>query len=175
MTLLTKITDFFILLFECFIDLHRMTFELVGDFSYDLQNNGLMWAIADVFFGIVGIVLLLVLDAFIIYGIYLLIDAISIKIRTKKVKRRRVIGTVTDKSHKKAYSSIEYNVALKMPMSTSHPAEYNVSVEYNGISKTFDNKKVFKKYKKNDAIPLILVQNLDKNKKIIKQKLELPE
>lgn len=104
-----------------------------------------------------------------------IIHNISIDFRTKEVTRQQVVGTVTSKEHVKEHTSIEYNVALKIPISHHHSAKYNVSVEYDGVTETFDSKKLFKKYKKNDRIPLILVENIDKNGIPIKQKLELPE
>lgn len=173
--LLENVKDFFVSLFETWIWFHESAFELVGDFSYSLQYRGLVWAIFEAFCGILMTFLLLFLDVCIVLGICILIYQILLKIRTKEIKRIPVIGTVTGKKHIKEHTSVEYNVALKMPMSHYHSAEYNVYVEYNGIPETFNSKKLFKKYKKNDDIPLILIQNLDKNKKVIRQKLELPE
>lgn len=173
--MLETLIDLFLFLPEAFIMLHTMWFEILGEFPYILEDDGFIWAVFWLFGGTCMIVAILCVDIAIIGGIYWLIHEISIMLRTKEVKRQRVIGTVTGKKHIKEHTSVGYNVALKMPMLKSHSAEYIVEVEYNGITKTFDSKKLFKKYKKNDAIFLILVQNLDKNENPIKQRLELPE
>lgn len=167
--------DFFSLLLEFFVILHTMGFEMIGEFSYNLQEYGFGMAILWVFLGISLILSGLLIDAMIIGGILFLIYEIQIMIRTKKVRRIPVIGIVKTKKHKKAYTTCEYNVVFEMPMPKFHTEKYNVEVEGEGVTETFNSKKLFKEYEKNDAIPLVIVQNLDKNNKIIKQKLELPE
>lgn len=173
--MLETLKDLFLFLPEAFIMFHTMGFEMIGEFSYELQNYGLGWAISWLFLGIIMIAMVLFVDGIMILGIYCLIRKISIMIRTKKITEQRVIGTVTYKKHIKEHTSVEYDVALKMPVSDYHSAEYKLYVEYNGVTATFDSKKMFEKYKKKDKIPLILIQNLDKNEIPIKQKLELPE
>ncbi len=173
--MLETLKDFFLFLPEAFIMLHTMGFEMIWDFSYISENDSFIMAILFLLLGLSMIILVLCLDIFIIFGIYTLIHEISILLYTKEVRRQQVIGTVTSKEYVQEYTSSEYNVALKMPISHHHSAKYNVSVKYDNITETFDSKKLFKKYKKNDRIPLILVENIDKNGIPIKQKLELPE
>lgn len=160
--------NFFSLLLKIFIIVHTIGFEMIGEFSY-YDDLGMLIV------GIMLIIVVLCLDVMIIFGICILIYETSIIIRTKEVKRKPVVGTVIGKKYEEEYTTLEYNVVLKIPMTKSQPEEYNVKVEYIGITETFNCEELFKKCKKNDAIPLILIQNLDKNNKIIKQKLELAE
>jgi len=56
-----------------------------------------------------------------------------------------------------------------------HDEKYNVCVEYDGVTKVFNSKRMFKQYKRGDSISLILIEKLDKNDIIIERTLELPE
>ena len=119
-----------------------------------------------------------ILIAFAILMVILGVAGISIYyltpwFRTKEITTTRVVGTVTNTEYKKAYS-------ILLPLNGDllpcyYPTKFLIYVEYNGMTESFDNEEVFKKYKKNDSIPLILVENMDKNGIAIKQKLELPE
>lgn len=131
--------------------MHTTGFEMIGEFSYD--DLGMF--IFELFFCIILIISVLCFDVIMIYGIYALIYKISVIIRTKEVKRKKV--------------------ALKMPITRHHSEEYNVKVEYDGVSEIFDDCELFKKYKEDDDISLILIQRLDKNGKIIEQELEMSE
>lgn len=153
--------DFFSFLPELFIMMHTIGFEMI-DLGMSIS-------------GIILIIMVLFGDVMMIFGIYTLIYKISVIIRTKEVKRKTVVGTVINKKYKAAYTTCEYNVALKMPTIRHHSEEYKVEVEYSGITKTFDCEELFKKYKEDDAISLILIQRLDKNGEIIEQKLEVSE
>lgn len=54
---------------------------------------------------------------------------------------------VVDEYHKPSYTTVEYNVALKMPMSRSHPAIYRITVEYDGVEYAIGGSKTYDKYK----------------------------
>ncbi len=95
--------------------------------------------------------------------------------RTKEITKTRVVGTVTNTEYIEEYSHLVYHASVKRSMPHHHPAEFLIYVEYNEITETFDNEQIFKQYKKGDSIPLILIENIDKNGMPIKQKLELPE
>ena len=173
--MLETLKDFFLFLPEAFIMLHTMFFEMIEASPSIFEDNGFVMAFLWLLPTLGMLVVLSFLDLFVIAGIFILLNEISILLCTKEVRRQQVIGTVTNKEYVQEYTSSEYNVALKMPISHHHSAKYSVSVKYDNITETFDSKKLFKKYKKNDCIPLILVENIDKNGIPIKQKLELPE
>lgn len=173
--MLETLKDFFLFLPEAFIMLHTMFFEMIEASPSIFEDDGFVMAFLWLLLTLGMFVAISILDLFVIAGIFILINEISILLCTKEVTRQQVVGTVTSKEHFKEPTNFEYNVALKIPISHHHSAKYNVSVEYDSITETFDSKKLFKKYKKNDRIPLILVENIDKNGIPIKQKLELPE
>ena len=54
---------------------------------------------------------------------------------------------IVDEYHKPSYTTIEYNISLKMPMSKSHPAVYRITVEYNGVEYTISGSSTYNKYK----------------------------
>jgi len=56
-----------------------------------------------------------------------------------------------------------------------HDEEYNVCVEYDGVTKVFNSKRMFDQYERGDSISLILVEKLGKNDVVIERTLELPE
>ncbi len=74
------------------------------------------------------------------------------------------------------YISPEYNFILKMPMLTLHtrPAEYLVTISYEGISVTFNDQKLFESLKEGDTITMVLVKKYNKNNKIVSKSLQYP-
>lgn len=54
---------------------------------------------------------------------------------------------ITDVYYKPSYTTMIYNVALKMPMVQSHPAVSRVIVEYNGVEYTISGSDTYNKYK----------------------------
>ena len=71
---------------------------------------------------------------------------------------------IVDEYYKDSYTTVEYNVALKMPMSKSHPAVYRITVKYNGVEYTISGSDTYNKY--NDkvgqtAIGTLRIRNYD--------------
>lgn len=157
----------------CFAWLHTSGFTMIGWAIQDFRRNRISDALLESVCGIVLILCILALDLLAIYGVYRLLRHILIMLRTKETKRYRVTGTVTGKEHKGSYITTTY--VNKMLLPVHHGEEYNVYVEYKGVTKVYDSKEMFKKYKKGDSISLILVKKLDKNKVVIERTLELPE
>ncbi len=155
--------------------IHKKSFEMVLDFPTYCEDDGAGIAILIAFLGIVNILILLFLEFLVIYGIYTLFHWLAIVIRTKEIREKIVEGVVTEKEHEKEHYNVTYNVVFKMPMSTYTAEEYNVYVEYDGIEEVFDNKKLYKKTKKNKKIDLLLVERIDRRGRVIKRTLELPE
>lgn len=158
---------------DFFAWIHKIGFESIGWAIKDYRCDGIITAFMDVFLGILGILCALTIDLLIIYGTYILLRRISIILKTKEIKYYNVTGIIKSKDYQSSYKSFMYIGKVLIPI--YHEAEYNVYVEYDGVEEVFDDKKMFKKYKKGDAISLILVEKLDKNDYIIERTLELPE
>ena len=60
---------------------------------------------------------------------------------TSKVK-----VNVIDSYYKPAYSTSEYNVALKIPVLIQHPAKYRVTVQYDIFTYDFTDEESYEKY-----------------------------
>lgn len=86
-------------------------------------------------------------------------------------EKNDVYATVTEVQYKD--SSVWYNPALKMPQVL--PEKYLVTISYEGISETFDNKTLYESVKEGDTIQMILCSDYDENGNLIKQTLEIPE
>lgn len=156
-----------------FVWLHTSGFEMMKWAIEDFQRNRIGGAVLQIFCGIVLILFALFIDLLAIYCIYRLLRFISIMLKTKKVKRYNVAGIIRSKSHKNSYMSTMYTGKMLIPV--YHDEEYNVCVEYDGITEVFNSKTMFNKYKKGDSISIILVESLDKNDVVIERTLELPE
>ncbi len=170
---MAKVADFFSLLFEVFIGMHTMMFDLIGNFDWSNRLFGFGYAISERIIGIFGLVVILAFDLLVLYGIYLLIRRISIILRTKKTVRRHIIGTITDKKYVAPHTIFVSTGKVTSPIVCS--AVYNVCVKYLEVSKVFNNKDLFNQYEKNDCISLILVTRLGRDDKVVEQTLELPE
>lgn len=170
---LTKVADVFVILGEFFIEIHKMGIDMImegkNQISYDLVES-----LIDMVSGVILIVLLLVVDLSIIYGIWSLFCRISIWIRTGEIKRYPVTGKVTDKEYEEDTGYV-YNTILNCMMLSYSSEEYNISVEYKEIEEIFDDEDLFNQYEEGDSISLILVQKLNKKGEIIEETLELPE
>lgn len=169
----TKVTNFSGILWEIFIYIHRIGFDIIKEAIFDYRHYGLGITILCIILGISILAVVLIVDILIIFGIYTLIRRISIIIRTKETKYNPVIGKITGKEHKDAHTTYTYTGKIMVPM--YHPEEYNVYVQYAEVEEGFDNEDLFNQYEKGDNISLILVERLDKNNKIIERTLELPE
>lgn len=169
--------DFFAFLVEIFIGLHTLGFEMISECTRDYRIFGLGFAITDVILGILTIIVMLLLDAFILYGFYCLIRRISITVRTKEIKHYNVIGTVVAKKYEPPHTT--YTTVSTGKVTTliphHHPERYIVQVQYDDIIEDFCNESLYNIYQENEPINLVLIHKLDKNNEIIEATLELPE
>lgn len=60
---------------------------------------------------------------------------------------KEVEVNIIDEYYKPSYTTVEYNVTLKMPMTKSHPAVYRITVEYDGINYVMSGSSTYNKYK----------------------------
>ena len=170
MDLFAKIGDFIKVFF---VWVHTCGFEMVEWAIRDYRRNRMSDAVMQLICGIAMILVVLAIDLLIIYGIYRLFRRISIMLKTKEVKRYNVTGTIKSKDYQSSYISPVYTGKMLLPV--YHDEEYNVCVEFDGVTEVFNSEKMFDQYEKGDSIPLILVEKLGKNDIIIERTLELPE
>lgn len=170
MDLFAKIGDF---LKFFFVWLHTSGFEMIGWAIEDYRHNDMIEAILQIICGIAIILCALAVDLLAIYGIYRLVRRISIVLKTKEVKRYNVTGTIESKDYQSSYISSVYTGKMLLPV--YHDEEYNVCVEYDGVTEVFNSKRMFDQYERGDSISLILVEKLGKNDVVIERTLELPE
>lgn len=115
----------------------------------------------------------IVLLAIIMGGVILICQSVYTK------ESSEVIGTVTDMEYNDSYTTFisVYNAGTKTPMliPQKHPAQYLVTITYEGISETFDDQTLYESVKEGDAIQIVLYKYYDKNDDLIKQNLQLPE
>lgn len=156
-----------------FVGVHTLGFEMIGWAIKDYRCNNMILAVIEVIGGICTILSFLFVDALVIYCIYQLLRHLSITLRTKEVNRYNVTGVIKSKDYQSSY--ISYIHTGKMLIPVHHDEEYNVRVEYKGLTNVYNSKEMFDKYETGDSISLILVEKLGKNDVVIEYTLELPE
>lgn len=81
--------------------------------------------------------------------------------------------------YKASYTTLMpmYNAATKTTMliPQAHSAQYLVTITYEGISETFDDKTLYESVKEGDIIQMILCKGYDEDDNLIKQTLQFPE
>lgn len=82
-----------------------------------------------------------------------------------------VCATVAEMEYEESYC--RYNPTLRILEYV--PEEYLVTITYEDISKTFDNKRLYKRVEEGDSIQIILYKKYDEDGKLIRQTLQLPE
>lgn len=145
--------------------------NLVANISDFFKNTFYIYSIYDLISDIILLIIIILLISVIGYGIYLLINSIYIKIRTRKIVRIPVYGKVIDIEYIDSHIGFIYGKSL---IPVFYPESYNVYVKYKKMEEVFDDEKLFYRVQKNQAIKLILVKKLDKNNKVLKKYLELP-
>lgn len=94
-------------------------------------------------------------------------------------EKNEVSATVTEMQYEDSYTTFMpmYNVASKttMLLPQTHSAQYLVTITYEGISETFDDKTLYESVKEGDIIQMILCKDYDKDNNLIKQTLQFPE
>lgn len=94
-------------------------------------------------------------------------------------EKTEVSATVTEMQYEDSYTTLMpmYNAATKTTMliPQSHSAQYLVTITYEGISETFDDKTLYESVKEGDIIQMILCEDYDEDDNLIKQTLQFPE
>lgn len=164
MDILTKIGEFV-------VEIHREVFKPF--LSIPTFNSGITAGDVCVMSAfIMAAIMLIVCDALILYGIYKGIHWITILIRTKEVRRSSVIGEVIYKEHIKEDSTFLW--FLKPPVILDTSERNYVLIAYDGVEKLINNKHLYEGTEKGEKLNMVLVERLNKNGKIIKKTLKLP-
>lgn len=82
-----------------------------------------------------------------------------------------VSATVTEMQYEDSW--IFFNPALKMPQ--IFPEEYLVTISYEDISETFDDKTLYESVEEGNTILMVLCKDYDEDGNLIKQTLQFPE
>ena len=92
-------------------------------------------------------------------------------------EKLEVTATVTDMQYKDSYITMMpvYTGEFVTFVSQTHPAQYLVTICYEDVSETFNNKSLYERVKKDDTLQMILYKGYDKDNNLIKQYLSLPE
>mgnify|MGYP000516744321 FL=1 len=57
----------------------------------------------------------------------------------------------------------------------THPARYLVTISYEDVSETFNDRNLYENVKEGDTIQMVLYKGYDKDDNLIKQTLQFPE
>lgn len=87
------------------------------------------------------------------------------------MEKVEVSGTVTEMKFEKEV--IQYNAALKIPQ--YRPERYLVTISYESLSQTFDNKELYEAVKEGDIVQITLCNGYDDEQNLVWQGLELSE
>lgn len=93
-------------------------------------------------------------------------------------EKQMVTAVVTDKEYVKPHSDYGYHFDAwkgKMRWKFKHyPAEYNVTIEYEGITNTLNNQSLYESYEVGDEIEMELTTYYDENNQLITEGLYTP-
>ena len=82
-----------------------------------------------------------------------------------------VLATVTEMQYEDSW--IFFNPALKMPQ--VFPEKYLVTISYEDILETFEDKTLYEPVEEGNTIQMILCKDYDKDGNLIKQTLQFPK
>lgn len=88
-----------------------------------------------------------------------------------------VNATVTDMQYRSSYVTMMpiYNGKTTTLIPQTHPARYLVTISYEDVSETFNNRNLYENVKKGDTIQMVLYKGYDKDDNLIKQTLQFSE
>lgn len=97
--------------------------------------------------------------------------------KVEREERTVVIATVTDQSHMLAYTTMMpiRNGKITTYIPQYHPATYYVTVSYEGVKQTFNNQELYESVEVGDTLQVILYHGYDRDNKLIKETLLMPE
>ena len=95
----------------------------------------------------------------------------------EKEEKIDVNATVTDMQYHGSYVTMIsiFNGKTTTLIPQTHPARYLVTISYEDVSETFDDKNLYENVKEGDTIQMVLYKGYDKDNNLIKQTLQFPE
>lgn len=95
----------------------------------------------------------------------------------EKEEKIDVNATVTDMQYRSSYVTMMtiYNDKTTTLIPKTHPARYLVTISYENVSETFNDKNLYENVKEGDTIQMVLYNGYDKDDNLIKQTLQFPE
>jgi len=147
-------------------------FPLVMEY---IQRLGFSFGLAFSLFTLVIIFLFEVL--LLISLVYVLINSIRLALRTASQEEHEVMGTVTALEYHDSDTTFTPINAGKVTtfMSHQHSEQYLITVTYQDLTDTFDDKTLYQRVQRGDSVKLILCNSYDKNHELIHQSLSLAE
>ncbi len=90
-------------------------------------------------------------------------------------ERISVTATVTDMEYHSLYITMipVYSNKTTTLIPQTHPARFLVTITYQNVSETFDNKELYNQVKEGDTIQMTLSNQYDTSGKLVKQTLQL--
>ena len=87
-----------------------------------------------------------------------------------------VTATITDKEHKKTYTTMMHITTGKTTtlIPQTHPEKFLVTVEYQNLTETFDDEDLYNSVDCGDSIEIILYKTFNKKGKLLDESLKLP-
>lgn len=95
----------------------------------------------------------------------------------EKEEKIDVNATVTDMQYRSSYVTMMpiYTGKTTTLIPQTHPARYLVTISYEDVSETFNNRNLYENVKEGDTIQMVLYKGYDKDGNLIKQTLQFPE
>lgn len=95
----------------------------------------------------------------------------------EKEEKIDVNATVTDMQYQSSYVTMMpiYNGKTTTLIPQTHPARYLVTISYEDVSETFNDRNLYENVKEGDIIRMVLYKIYDKDDNLIKQTLQFPE
>ena len=95
----------------------------------------------------------------------------------EKEEKLEVSATVIDKQYKNAYTTMMpvFNGKTTTLIPQRHPALYLVTISYDDVSETFEDRKLYENVKKGDDIKMILYKGYDKKNNLIIKTIQLTD
>ena len=95
----------------------------------------------------------------------------------EKEEKIDVNATVTDIQYRSSYVTMMpiYNGKTTTLIPQTHPARYLVTISYEDVSETFNDRNLYENVKEGDTIQMVLYKGYDKDDNLIKQTLQFPE
>ena len=95
----------------------------------------------------------------------------------EKEEKIDVNATVTDIQYWSSYVTMMpiFNGKTTTLIPQTHPARYLVTISYEDVSETFNDRNLYENVKEGDTIQMVLYKGYDKDDNLIKQTLQFPE